>query len=501
MTKKLFKSAILFTLVGLIVKILSAIYKIPYQNIVGDDGLYVFQQVYPFYAIIAVGSIYAFPVVIANIFSSKNYNKNYNFLEITSSAITSLCIILIPIGLMFSIFSTRIAQVLGDELLAPLILTYLPITILVVVISVTRGIFLSNEETINKVSISMIIEQIFRVLIIFVGIYFYTKTSDIYFTGTISINGFFVGMISSSIYLIISLPKRKYFSYKSINFKLAKKISLSLIMLLICVTIIQLLQLIDSITVYNLLNNNNENSHSKVIKGIYDRGLPIIQVGIFFVGPVISSLIPSINKRDSDMRDNSLKNIFQIIIFFAMPITVGAIIIIEPLMIMLFKTSEYINTFRILMISIVLYSQVLLTSSIIQKDKVNLLFGTICFGVFCKVILNLVLIPNYELDGAAISTVISLFTIFIINFILIKGWKYFDISFIIKNIISIILMALILVYIMTYIPMNIISRTEATLFTFLLILCGGIMYFAVNLLLKTIDVKQIKYIWKDEFHD
>ncbi|RSU08920.1 hypothetical protein CBF29_12730 [Vagococcus elongatus] len=32
---------------SLIVKILSAVYRVPFQNIVGDEGFYIFQQVYP----------------------------------------------------------------------------------------------------------------------------------------------------------------------------------------------------------------------------------------------------------------------------------------------------------------------------------------------------------------------------------------------------------------------------------------------------------------------
>ncbi|MDK6814906.1 oligosaccharide flippase family protein, partial [Corynebacterium sp. UMB6689] len=45
------KGASLLTLAGIIAKILSAVYRVPFQNLVGDTGFYVYQQVYPIYGI------------------------------------------------------------------------------------------------------------------------------------------------------------------------------------------------------------------------------------------------------------------------------------------------------------------------------------------------------------------------------------------------------------------------------------------------------------------
>ena len=43
---------LLLTITMVIVKSLSAIYRVPYQNILGDEGLYAYQQVYPLVAIV-----------------------------------------------------------------------------------------------------------------------------------------------------------------------------------------------------------------------------------------------------------------------------------------------------------------------------------------------------------------------------------------------------------------------------------------------------------------
>jgi hypothetical protein len=49
--KNLMRGTFILTIAALFTKILSAFYRIPFQNIVGDVGFYIYQQVYPFYAI------------------------------------------------------------------------------------------------------------------------------------------------------------------------------------------------------------------------------------------------------------------------------------------------------------------------------------------------------------------------------------------------------------------------------------------------------------------
>ena len=52
--KSFMKGAVLLTIAGFIVKLLSAVYRVPFQNLVGDQGFYIYQQVYPFVAIFGI---------------------------------------------------------------------------------------------------------------------------------------------------------------------------------------------------------------------------------------------------------------------------------------------------------------------------------------------------------------------------------------------------------------------------------------------------------------
>lgn len=49
--KQLLKGAFILTFAAFLSKILSVVYRVPFQNFVGDLAFYVYQQAYPFYGV------------------------------------------------------------------------------------------------------------------------------------------------------------------------------------------------------------------------------------------------------------------------------------------------------------------------------------------------------------------------------------------------------------------------------------------------------------------
>ena len=70
------KGALILTTAGFIIKILSAAYRVPFQNIVGDVGFYIYQQIYPIYGIAAVLAASGFPVVISKMVAENDHPNN-----------------------------------------------------------------------------------------------------------------------------------------------------------------------------------------------------------------------------------------------------------------------------------------------------------------------------------------------------------------------------------------------------------------------------------------
>lgn len=70
--KQFVKNVTLLTIAAFISKGLAVLYRVPYQNITGDIGFYVYQQIYPFYAVAFILSMYGFPVVISKLVAEKS---------------------------------------------------------------------------------------------------------------------------------------------------------------------------------------------------------------------------------------------------------------------------------------------------------------------------------------------------------------------------------------------------------------------------------------------
>lgn len=96
------KSSLFITISGLISKILAAIYRIPYQNLVGDRGFYAYQQIYPLLAIISALSLTALPNVVASL-CQKNKKEDIQALFVFQIIMTTL------LSLSLVIFNKEIA--------------------------------------------------------------------------------------------------------------------------------------------------------------------------------------------------------------------------------------------------------------------------------------------------------------------------------------------------------------------------------------------------------
>lgn len=72
-----FNGVVVLTLALIIVKILSAIYRVPYQNILGDEGLYAYQQVYPIVALGVILTMNAIPSAVTQMFGADGHPRQY----------------------------------------------------------------------------------------------------------------------------------------------------------------------------------------------------------------------------------------------------------------------------------------------------------------------------------------------------------------------------------------------------------------------------------------
>ena len=80
--KRTMNGAVLLSVAALIAKILSAVYRVPFQNIVGNTGFYVYQQVYPIYGIGMTIALSGLPVFLSKLIAEqKNVSQQMGLIK------------------------------------------------------------------------------------------------------------------------------------------------------------------------------------------------------------------------------------------------------------------------------------------------------------------------------------------------------------------------------------------------------------------------------------
>lgn len=411
--KKLWQGAVYLSFAAIIIKILSAIYRVVYQNIAGDIGFYIYQQIYPIYGIAIMLSTYGFPVIISKLISEEHDRH-----KVLKNAIFSLSIISLVAFSFFYFNALWLATIMGDEKLELPLRTVAFIFWGIPLLSVLRGYFQGQEEMLPT-AISQITEQASRVFVILLLAYFFIINSyGPYAAGTGAALGSIIGSFFGFLVLIIFYQKHQRIAAKPLH---SSKLSLTMVKtilfqgLMICISslILIIFQFVDSLTVLRILAENGvEIDRAKVAKGVFDRGQPLIQMGTVIATSFSLVVVPLIAKVSSDGQQGLVKKYsslaFRISLLIGGAASIGLFVIIEPTNIMLFKDSTDSLVLGVMGLAIFFTSIFLTTSAILHGlNKVLITVFYVFIGFIVKLTLNIFLIPTIGTLGAAIATVIA----------------------------------------------------------------------------------------------
>lgn len=429
-SKELVKGAMILTLAALVTKILSAVYRVPFQNIVGDIGFYIYQQVYPFYGIVMVLSTYGFPVVISKLYTEQQARGN------SGRADRMLAISLLFLGLvgllLFSFFyfgSDWIAEKLGDSELSLLFKVVSVPFLIFPIASVYRGYF-QGKGNMVPTAVSQVSEQLVRVAtILILSALFIQQGYSLYFAGAGAVFGSVTGgLISAAVLVYFYLKNRTVNPFRHYQAKalfadatwVVKALVVQGFAISISGMLLILFQLADSLNMYtSLLEMGLAVDEAKSAKGIFDRGQPLIQLGTVVATSMSLSLIPAISGEKSRNRTDvilqKIRIALQTSLLFGAGATAGLFSIIVPANIMLFENADGSNVLGVLSLMILLGSVILTITSILQGlNKTIFPAFVILAGFGLKYGLNLIFIPREGAMGAAYATLLAMLIILVI---------------------------------------------------------------------------------------
>lgn len=425
--KDIFRGVMILTVGAILTKILSAVYRIPFQNMVGDVGFYIYQQVYPFYGLALVLSTNGFPVIISKLYAEKKRDEEG---RADSLLIVSFLFLFIVGILAFSgmyIGADWLAHRMKDPMLAILFRVIAIIFLILPFISVYRGYFQGNGNMLPT-AVSQVGEQLVRVTTILVLTALLLKKGySLYIVGGGAAFGSITGGIMSALLLSWFFWRRStenHYFRKTIQ-SLKWNESLEIVKVLavhgfaVCVTgmLLILIQMADSLNLYSLLVSSGiDEMAAKQLKGIYDRGQPLIQLGTILVTSMSLSLVPLISsdyiRKSKRLLLEKIRLSLQVSIMVGAAGSIGLLCIISQTNQMLFKNTEGSQVLGVLCLLIFFSSVIITISSILQGLGYTVFPAVIIIiGFAIKWLLNFPLILQYGTLGAAISSVIAMLII------------------------------------------------------------------------------------------
>ncbi len=445
--KSFIKGAILLTAAALFVKVLSAVYRVPFQNIVGDTGFYIYQQVYPFYGLAAGLAVSGFPVILSRLTAEADQKE---MRSLHQTAYVTISCIGITIFLLLFFLAGKLSLVMGDVSLKPLIQLSAWFFLAIPYITVRRGAF-QGEGNMIPTAASQMTEQTIRVVcILFFSFSMVFSGRTLYEAGIGAVAGSLFGMAASAAVLwYYSKSPKLSFSF-SFNGRAAKAILTRGTAICLSALTLVLLQLADSFQLYSgLVASGIPDETAKTWKGIYDRGQPMLQLGVVFAGSIALAIVPLITKSLKENNEMAVvlysKTALRVSFTLGIAAATGLAAVMIPLNTMLFKTADGSGVLAIFGLSIFFYSIMTTINAIFQgygNDWIPAA-GTV-ITVLVKWTANALLIPLYGLYGASAATVAALFAGVLFLAAVIRNQNhqsFFTLSFLFKAALAALLMA------------------------------------------------------------
>ncbi|WP_445478975.1 putative polysaccharide biosynthesis protein [Lysinibacillus irui] len=435
--KSYMKGAALLTVAALIVKVLSAIYRVPFQNLVGDEGFYIYQQVYPVISIFVVWTSSGFAVAISKMLADNDciadtverQKRRNTIMRVVFRYLTILSL------LFFAILfggAEIIAQWMGDVQLAPLIRTGSLVVLVMPALAIMKGGF-QSRGIMEPIAYAQVLEQTIRVTVILVGTFIImTTTKSLYDAGKMAVIGTVIGEVTALLLLAYIFYKRFGFRNKQ-HLHQVKSISIikEVTWLSLSVSMSGLLllgyQLVDSFTIYtSLIDNGMAPTLAKETKGIYDRGQPLVQLGVVIASSLSLAIVPLVAHLSKKQEGRSAVPFIQLTykasILFGWSASLGLMLVMPYINEMLFKTNTLSEVLIVYVFQIVPLSIILTFTAILQgygKLKKPALF--LIIGFLLKIILNVRLIGWLGVLGAAVANDIGLLVTALLLIVYLKG--------------------------------------------------------------------------------
>ncbi|MGZ4112828.1 MAG: putative polysaccharide biosynthesis protein [Tumebacillaceae bacterium] len=517
--KGLVAGAFSLALAGLISKILGVIYNVPFQNIAGDTALAYYNAAYNYYVLLLQVCTAGIPLALSKMISERNAVRDFagaDQIYRVGARYLSL------MGLFFFVVMFAGGGLLADAMdmsEASTSMRALSFALLIVpVMAAMRG-FLQGHQSMDISGNSQVIEQFVRVVFSLSAVLLIVKVwhAGAKYSAAVATFGAVLGALASLFFLarhVVTVRRENRKKYRNPATDRSQDVFRNILLVSIPISlsslVLPLSQVVDNNTIVRLLTaaHNLGLTHDAAVAqfGIFTgRALRLVALPLSLATAIGLSLMPAISEAIS-ARNQKLTNertlmAYRLTGFFSFPIAIGVFLLGKQIDIALFADKQGADTIATVGFMAIFSSYEMVTTYILQaRGFMYTPIKSMFAGLLFKLILNLMLVPNYGIFGAAIASVLGYVLSSALNFWALKrkgGTPLPLLDLFGKPLVSSVVMGLVIL-LLTWIPVNFFfpwsDRMANLLFVILCGAVGGIVFVALMILQKGLSRDEMKRI-------
>lgn len=433
--------AALLALATAAVKIIGALYKIPLQRVIGDDGFGYFSTAYQIYNVLLAISTAGLPIAMSRMVSQASTMGHYGQVRQVYRVSRTLFLILGVAGTLLMALGCK--WLASDVMMQPdawfSILCLAPCCLLICVLSTYRGFF-QGQEDMRPTSVSQVLEAFVKLLVGLAAAFAIKRyTNSIALAAGGAILGVTVSCLISAVYLRCrmapayrALPKTEE-AVMPFGATVKKLLAIAvpitigsagLYLLSVLETKFYMGQLLGSL---GLAQETADH-----MKGIYNFTQTVFNMPCAFIIPIAISVLPAITahltRQDDAAVRSTEESAARVTGLISLPCSVGLFLLAEPVMGLLghYSGEKLVlatNLMRVQSVTIFLYSVIQYSNAVLQAhDKAVIpVVNMLVFGAV-KLIAVFVMVgnPTIGLVGAPIGTLLCYLCIGSMNLIAIR---------------------------------------------------------------------------------
>ncbi|RNB86081.1 putative polysaccharide biosynthesis protein [Brevibacillus panacihumi] len=426
--------ALILAIAGVLSKVIGMFYRIPLQEIVGDNGLGLYQEVYPLYLTFLVLATAGVPVALSRVIAEAlAEGKKGSVGQIMARSMVMMGAIGIGLFAILYVCSPLIAKLMGNpHLIQPIRAISLSL-LFVPLIAVIRGFFYGHQKMMY-VGLSQIVEQTLRVAFILIASLYLVRLGEDTDSVITGVN--FGTMISTFLSLgflgfLLWLHNRKNAVFVGAQWKrldwwydraffskmwrIAWPICLSAL-------VIPIFSLTDSFLAINIFRYiwQVDGLTADTWFGIYSRGGPLLQMASLFGSSIALSIVPAIAEAKGQGDTERVTTLTKLSLRFAwligLPAGLGLTAVAEGANLALYGDVEGTRAMAILGVTAIPLSLLLATNGILQgigKEKIPA--RHLVYGVIVKIAATLLFTSWFGMDGLSLSWLCATAFVCILN--------------------------------------------------------------------------------------